>query len=188
MAAVRAGDSIALAEIRGRRPDLDTVRVPGYRGRTLLHIAVDWPRHYPNVRATIDLLVHAGAELDPTSVVKQEESPLHWAASSDDVEALDALLDAGADINATGAVIGGGTALNDVTAFGQWNAARRLVKRGAQVSAWDAAALGPTDHLHNAPSGELDELNRPRMSGDSVPWKGWSHVREFVEEVSGRAA
>jgi hypothetical protein len=142
--AVRAGDTQALSEILTRRPDLATVKVPGYRGRTLLLIAVDWPGHHPNVRTTIDLLVRAGAQLNPKPPVrgKQEESPLHWAASSDDIDALDALLDAGADIDATGAVIGGGTALNDATAFGQWSAARRLVERGAQISAWDAAALG----------------------------------------------
>ncbi len=32
------------------------------------------------------------------------------------------------------------------------------------------------------------KLNRPGMSGDSIPWKGWSHVREYIEEVPGRAA
>jgi hypothetical protein len=32
------------------------------------------------------------------------------------------------------------------------------------------------------------EVNRPGMSGDSIPWKGWSHVREYIEEVPGRAA
>jgi hypothetical protein len=31
-------------------------------------------------------------------------------------------------------------------------------------------------------------LNRPGESGDSSPWEGWSHVRENVEEVPGRAA
>jgi uncharacterized protein len=158
--AIRAGESRALSEILIRRPDLATAKVPGYRGRTLLHIAVDWPGHYPNVRNTIHLLIRAGARLNPTSSEsgKQEESPLHWAASSDDIDALDALLDAGADINATGAVIGGGTALNDATAFGQWNAARRLVERGAAVSAWDAAALGLTHRLRSVPSDDLDEL------------------------------
>jgi ketosteroid isomerase-like protein len=49
--AVRAGNAQALSEILSRRPDLATIKVPGYRGRTLLHIAVDWPGHYPNVRA-----------------------------------------------------------------------------------------------------------------------------------------
>jgi len=41
-------------------------------------------------------------------------------ASSDDIEVLDALLDAGADIEASGAVIAGGTPLADATAFAQW--------------------------------------------------------------------
>lgn len=31
-------------------------------------------------------------------------------------------------------------------------------------------------------------LNRPGVSGDSVPWKGWGYVRSYVEEVPGRAA
>ncbi len=31
-------------------------------------------------------------------------------------------------------------------------------------------------------------VNRPGESGDFSPWEGWSHVREYVEEVPGRAA
>ncbi|KAB7822226.1 TIGR03085 family protein, partial [Mycobacterium tuberculosis] len=27
------------------------------------------------------------------------------------------------------------------------------------------------------------KLNRPGMSGDSSSWKGWGHVRWFIEEV-----
>jgi hypothetical protein len=34
----------------------------------------------------------------------------------------------------------------------------------------------------------ISVLNRPGESGDSEPWEGWSHVREYVEEVPGRAA
>lgn len=76
-----------------------------------------------------------------------EETPLHWAASSDDVEVLDALLDAGADIDVPGAVIAGGTPPADATAFAQWNAARRLVERGAHVNLFAAASLGLMDQL-----------------------------------------
>jgi hypothetical protein len=34
----------------------------------------------------------------------------------------------------------------------------------------------------------LDGMNRPGMSGDSISWEGWSHVRWFVEEVPAGAA
>ena len=33
-----------------------------------------------------------------------------------------------------------------------------------------------------------NEVNPPGESGDSSAWEGWSHVREYVEEVPGRAA
>ena len=73
--------------------------------------------------------------------------PLHWAASADDVEALDALIEAGADIEANGAVIAGGTPLTDAVTFAQWQAARRLVERGAKPSFAEAAALGLLDRV-----------------------------------------
>lgn len=69
------------------------------------------------------------------------------------MEVLDALLDAGADIEAPGAVIARGTPLVDVTAFAQWNVARRLVERGARVSLFTAASLGLMDQLAALASG-----------------------------------
>jgi uncharacterized protein len=73
---------------------------------------------------------------------------------------LDALLDAGAGIDATGAVIAGGTPLDDAVAFGQWNAARRLVERGATVTFRQAAALGMTDEVRgHASTADLDEIS-----------------------------
>jgi ankyrin repeat protein len=60
---------------------------------------------------------------------------------------LDALLDAGAAIEARGAVIADGTPLTDAMAFGQWNAARRLVERGAHTPLCEAAALGLADRV-----------------------------------------
>ena len=118
--------------------------------RTLLHVVTDWPGHFPNGPATVALLVAAGADVNARFTGPHNETPLHWAASSDDVEALDALLDAGADIEADGAVIGGGTPIADAVAFGQWNAARRLIDRGARTTLWQAAALGLVDRVRAA--------------------------------------
>jgi ankyrin repeat protein len=115
----------------------------------LIGAAVDWPGHFPNVRSTIETLVAAGADVNARCSVPHTEAPLHGPASSDDVEALDALLDAGADIEVPGAVIAGGTPLDDAVAFGQWNAARRLVERGARTAIWHAAALGLMDRIES---------------------------------------
>ena len=71
------------------------------------------------------------------------ETPLHWAASSDDVEVARALVDGGADLEAAGASIAGGAPLDDAVGYGCWQVARLLVERGARVDRlWHAAALG----------------------------------------------
>jgi hypothetical protein len=147
--AIRSGDVGALRALLDRHPELATARIDG--ARTLLHVAADWPGHYPDGAATVAAVVAAGADVDaPFGGDAHREAPLHWAASSDDVAVLDALLDAGADIEATGAVIGGGTPLDDAVAFGQWRVARRLVERGARTKLWHAAALGLADRVDAA--------------------------------------
>jgi ankyrin repeat protein len=117
--------------------------------RTLLHVATDWPGHFPNNAATVSALIGAGADVDARFAGPHTETPLHWAASSDDVEVIDVLVDAGADIDALGAVIAGGTPLTDAVAFGQWQAARRLVERGAKTPLREAAALGLLDRVES---------------------------------------
>lgn len=111
--------------------------------RSMLHVATDWPGHFHNVARTIDVLVGAGADVNARFLGTHEETPLHWAASSNDLIALDALLDAGADINADNGVIGHGTPLTDAVAFGQWDAARRLVQRGRQRRVVGGRRAGP---------------------------------------------
>jgi ankyrin repeat protein len=141
--AIRVGDVGSLNRLLDEDPGLANVRVRGDGGeRTLLHVATDWPGHFPNVRETVVALIAHGADVNAAFNGRHSERPLHWAASSDDVDALDALLDHNADIEAPGAVIGGGTPLADAVAFGQWRAAQRLVERGARTTLWQAAALG----------------------------------------------
>jgi uncharacterized protein len=148
--AIHHGDTDGLKRLLTETSDLATARLgrAGQGLRTLLHIATDWPGHFPNGTAIVAVLVDAGADVNaPMIGGTHNETPLHWAASSDDVAVLDALLDRGADIEARGAVIADGTPLADAVAFGQWKAARRLIERGAKANMWEAAALGLMDRL-----------------------------------------
>ncbi len=127
--------------------------------RSLLHIATDWPGHFPRVRETIAALVGSGADADAAFIgASHRERPLHWAASSGDLEALDALIEAGANIEAVGAVIAGGTPMSDAVAFAQWPAARRLVEVGARTNLDHECALGLTDRITERLS-KSDSLN-----------------------------
>ncbi len=149
VAAIHAGEIGALSALLAEHPGLATARLRDRSGnaRTLLHLVTDWPGHFPNGAATVATLVEAGADVNARFEGAHRETPLHWAASCDDVAVLDALLDAGADIDAPGAVIGNGTPLSDATAFAQWKAAFRLVERGATTTLFTAAMLGPRDEV-----------------------------------------
>jgi ankyrin repeat protein len=152
IAAIHVGDVATLETLLTRHPELATAAIGPNNGdsgmtRTLLHVATDWPGHFPNGPRTVAALIAAGGDVNARFKGPHAETPLHWAASSDDVAVLDALLDAGADIEARGAAIGGGTPMADATAFGQWNAARRLLERGAATTMWEASALGLLDRV-----------------------------------------
>lgn len=143
--AIHAGDTSALQLLLTENSGLATVRLgdPCGMSRTLLHVVTDWPGHFPNGAATVAVLVAAGADINARFTGPHTETPLHWAASSNDV----AVLDAGADIEAPGAVIGGGSPLADARGFGQWRAAYRLIERGARTTLKDAATLGLMDRV-----------------------------------------
>ena len=151
--AIHHGDVAALRALLAEHPALASakLRERGADGtecaRTLLHVVADWPGHFPHGAASVVALVQAGADVDARFEGAHHETPLHWAASCDDVAVLDALLDAGANIEARGAVIGGGTPLSDAVAFAQWNAAFRLVERGATTTFFTAATLGLQDRV-----------------------------------------
>lgn len=209
--AIQTGDVATLNRLLAEHPGLATARIGQAEGRgmnrTLLHIVTDWPGHPPNGVAIVQALVAAGADVNARFVGTHAETPLHWAASCDDVDVLDALLDAGADIEAPGAVIGRGTPLADARAFGQWRAARRLLERGARTTLHDAATLGLTDRLDeifvsDEPPGP-DEVTsafwcachggQQRAAefllarGADLNWVGWDHLTPLDAAVRSEA-
>jgi ankyrin repeat protein len=200
--AVRRGDVDLLQRMLDGDPALALAWIAGGDGvaRSPLHVATDWPGHFPNVAATIATLASAGADVNSRLAPHPKdprcaETPLHWAASSDDVAAIDALLDAGADIEASGAVFTGGAPLSDAVVFANWNAARRLVERGARPTWWQAAALGLLDIVRarwdEDPAPTRDEITRAFWHacraaqrttaafllerGADAHWIGWDH-------------
>ena len=163
---VQAGDLERLAQMLQDNPSLATAHIGTYpegMSRTLLHAATDWPGHFANSPQVVQLLIDAGADVDARFTGPHTETPLHWAASCDDVDVLDVLLDNGADIEARGAVIAGGTPIADATAFGQWNAARRLIERGAKSNMFESATLGLLDRIE-----PLFDSDTPPMPGDAT--------------------
>jgi ankyrin repeat protein len=158
IAAIHHGDVEGLKRLLVENPGLATARIVAANGgeRSLLHIATDWPGHFPNVAATIAALIEAGAEVNPPMSDPPSETPLHWAASSNDVEAIDALLDAGADIEAPGA----------------------LLERGARTTLWQAAALGLLDRV------EAECAAHPAPSVDEITNAFWHACRGGQQETA----
>jgi ankyrin repeat protein len=162
--AIHVGDVTQVRDLVSENPYLAGARIVDDKGGsgTPLHAVTDWPGYFPNGPEIVSILIDSGA--DPNVAVEgswHSETPLHWAASSDDVEVARALIDGGANVEATGASLGGGTPLDDAVGYGCWQVARLLVERGASVDLGQAAALGITTRVEellatDAPS--QDEL------------------------------
>jgi len=168
VAALEKGEVELLRPLLAAHPELACCVVESAKGgaRTALHLFADWPGHKPNAAAIVQTLVEAGADLHAPAVnMWHRETPLHWAASNDDVALIDALIDAGADIERAGSSIDGGSPLSSAVGYGQWEAARRLVERGARTLFWHEAALGLMpdiiQRVERDPPPQPDELSGP---------------------------
>jgi ankyrin repeat protein len=156
-AAIQSGDIGAVKEILVDAPELARSPLGGrFKTRTALHVVADWPGFSLNGPEIVQLLIAAGADPDERGEPEPgSETPLHWAASSDDADVAAALIDGGADIEAPDGSIG--TPLDNAIGYGCWNVARLLVTRGARVDKlWHAAALGMLDRVN-----ELLESTNP---------------------------
>ena len=138
--ALRSGEVARLRALLAAEPGLATSLI---NSRTPLHLFADAPGHRANPDGVVSALAGAGADLNAHAIgVWHHETPLHWAASNDDVELIDALLDAGADIEHPGSSIAGGPPAESALGYAQWQALRRLHQRGATMNLSRAAALG----------------------------------------------
>jgi len=132
IAAIRSGDVEALRCWLQANPDRVDTRI-GDNPRTLLHHATDWPGHWPRGGESIAALVSAGASVDGRLHGDTGETALHWAASSDDLPALHALLAGGATVELNGGCILDGTPLMLAVIFANWRAAEVLLGAGARI-------------------------------------------------------
>ena len=155
--AVHTGDVATVDRLLEADPELATARFLGKRGgsRAPLHVVADWPGYFPAGPLITRKLLDAGADPNAwttrgTSLVPGpgSETPLQWAASSDDVDVAEVLIDGGADIEAGFGSIG--SPLDNAIGYACWHVARLLVARGARVDkAWHAGALGQLDRLED---------------------------------------
>jgi len=181
--AIHAGDAARLRQLLADHPGIVSAPLGGrYKSRTPLHVVTDWPGYFPNGPEIVRVLVAAGA--DPNFVAESgDETPLHWAASSDDVHVAVALIDAGADLNVPDGSIG--TPLANAVGYACWDVARLLVARGARVDEpWQAAALGLLDRL--------EQLLGEHPAADEVSKAFWHACsggqRRAAEQLLGRGA
>jgi uncharacterized protein len=157
IAAIRGGDLDRLRELVEEHPGLACSRLGGAAGsRTPLHIVTDWPGFFTNGPGSAQLLIDAGADVNARGDDDENgETPLHWAASSDDVDVASALIDGGADLETPDGSIG--TPLDNAVGYACWHVARLLVMRGARVDkVWHAGALGLLDRLEALLVPEVD--------------------------------
>jgi len=165
--AIHVGDVDAVERLLAADAELASSPLGGAHGtRTPLHVVADWPGYFPNGPEIVRILIAAGGDPNAREPGKGSEAPLHWAASSDDVDVARALIDGGADIDMPDGSIG--TPLDNAVGYGCWNVARLLVERGARVdNLWVAAAVGQVDRLRELVA------SRPERDRDALSQAFW---------------
>ena len=137
--------------------------------RTPLHTLSDYPGHRLNGLEIAQLLIDNGADVDARfqhpEIATSRETPLHWAASNNDLDLAALLLDAGAQIDIDGGVIDNGTPLWDATIFAAVQVCNLLIDRGAQSNLMSACAAGRLDLV----DGYFDDAGNVKPEAGAFP-------------------
>ena len=189
--AIRFGEVELLARLLLENEGLAATRIvaPDGASRTPLHIVTDWPGYFPAGPQSARMLIDAGADVDARTtgrggvVGPGSETPLHWAASSDDSHVAAVLIAAGADLETPDGSIG--SPLDNAVGYGCWRVARMLIDAGARVDKlWHAAALGLIERL--------EELLAASSAPDVVSEAFWHACsggqRRAAEQLLARGA
>jgi len=166
--AIHGGDADSVRRLLAASPELVNGPLGGpFKTRSALHIVTDWPGYFPNGPGIARILLAAGADPNYRDPEPGSETPLHWAASSDDADVAGELIDGGADIEIPGGSIG--TPLDNAIGYACWNVARLLVARGVRIDKlWHAAALGLLTRLT-----ELTELTESEPESAELSKAFW---------------
>lgn len=144
VAAIKAGDLDRLKSLIHEDPSLATARSSNSHP-TLLQCLVLDGAHLPNKIEMAQVLIEKGADIN---------GALAAAASIDNVEAAEALLDAGAKVDG----VGGWTPLEEALYWGNHRVVNLLLERGSSINNLRiAAALGRVDLIESFfnPDGSL---------------------------------
>lgn len=184
--AIRTGDAVSLSTLLKTYPELSSCYIGNAtEARSLLHILADWPGNLPNNCERAKVLIAAGADVNAPFIGKaHSETPLHWAASNNDVALIDTLLDHGANIDAEGGVVDR-TALADARAFLQLEAAHRLIARGASATLQDLATLGILDQVRSRYDGSRPTEHETNCALWNACHGGQLATAKFLHEKGG---
>lgn len=168
--AVKNADLEQLQSLLQQYPYLINARAPENRpeyrkGASLLHILSAPPGHIRNRTQIAEFLIRKGSDVNSRLQYSRGDTPLHWAARSDDIELIEVFLKHRADIESKGSVIESGSPLHVAIHFGSRNAAKYLAEKGADVhSAPLAAGLGKIELFRTLVSSESMQLPRYKIT------------------------